>query len=175
MAGAIPVSISRMPRCRLCTCVLTGDDDTARLLCVDCQGRPEARRVGPTTPAAAKPAAATRTEPFNPAERALIRSTHGYMPMADLLRVLNERRTADRGAAVAVTLEQLHAELQAAADPRGGAGDWAALRKLIGQARRSGVLASATATVIDDFAICYQLAPAQVMQLRDVIRNAKED
>ena len=54
-------------------------------------------------------------------------------------------------------------------------GDWGGLRKLLGQARHSGLLASITLQMVDDFSIVFRLSPAQHMRLRDVVKNAQED
>jgi hypothetical protein len=162
----------REARCQLCAIVLGFDpeDDLERRLCVTHKNDPRTRKLHAVT--GGRPGAA-RLREFTPADKSLIRSTHGYMPIADLLRVLNERLHADQGADVpAYTLEQLHRELQACATE--SAAGWASLRQVLTQARRSGVLAQISGPVIDDFATVWQLSPAQVMNLRDVIRGAQE-
>jgi len=186
---AAPIAPIRWANCRLCTAVLDpNDDDLTRGLCQYCKSRPEARRLdghlGPAPvpatkaaprpgPAAASPTAGPRA--FTPAERSLIKSMHGYLPAAKLLALLNERLEADLGSnAPPHTLEQLHAEVRDLVDP-GDAPDWAGLRRVLAQARRSGLLAAIAATTIEDFAVVFQLTPAQLMHLRDVVHHAQED
>lgn len=112
---------------------------------------------------------------FTPADKALIRKVHGYMPAQQLLELLNERLVADQDVdAPCYTMEQLHAEIGDVAEPA-GAHDWSSLRKLIAKARRDGVLAKVTRQLIDDFAVVYSLSPAQVLRLQDVLLRAQED
>lgn len=172
-----PAPAATWARCRLCKVRLKAEagDDLVRGVCRDCvAGRPgEVARLpvgkasaNGTAPAAAKP------QGFTEAERALIRAMHGYLPAAELLRILNERRTADRGAAaVAATTEQLHQEVQALAVVRDH--DWTALRQLLAQARGLGLLAACTPDVLEDFAVVFALTPGQVTHLRDVIGHAQ--
>lgn len=171
-------AFNAVPRCRLCTCRLGPDDDHERSLCEDCQERPEARqrRSRPPVPGGLGPRAGRpKARAFTPADKALIRRLHGYLPLDELLRLLNERLEADLGPdATAYTLEHLHTELQHAIDPSHGA-TWASLRTLLAQARRAGVLVLITPAVIDDFSVVYQLAPAQVMTLKDVISHAQQE
>lgn len=128
--------------------------------------RSQARTVSPMEP---KPRA------FNAGDKALIRKVHGYMPAQQLLGVLNERLEGDFPDATPHTLEQLYAEIGAAADatPAGGH-DWQSLRKLVAKARRSGVLDKVTRQLIDDFAVVYSLSSGQVLRLHDVLLQAKE-
>jgi hypothetical protein len=178
--------------CRLCGCRLiagtaahpTGDD-TARGLCRDCVTRPEAARFGvrapgpqpsaPARPAAAPPAAAGPAGPrgFNPADRALIRHLR-QLPAAELLDILNARASAEPKH-VPFTMAQLAEEVAKVTEVSARDGEWASLRKLLARARTSGVLATITAQVVDDFAVVFSLSPAQHMHLRDVIKNAQED
>lgn len=171
-------------RCQLCSVILGLDDDTGRGLCVDCQQRPEARRLGPdgrpNTPRAATPTPAAPTKPidqaraFTPAEKSLIKHMHHVLSPVDLLKILNDRLQADLGAGVVLyTLEQLHTETSTLQQSE-RATDWASLRQVLAVARRCGVLEQITPQVIDDFAVVFQLSSAQVMNLRDVIRSAKE-
>lgn len=113
---------------------------------------------------------------FTPAERALIRKVHGYMPAQQLLAILNERLACDLGPdADPHTMEQLYAEIgEAGAMPEGGH-DWASLRKLMARARRDGVLASVGETMIDDFAVVFSLSPKQVVRLKDIVLRAREE
>lgn len=197
MAGPTPIpvpALSMLTDCRLCGCrlmfaktIVPGlTDDCQRGLCRDCQTRPEAGRFGkPTVTVTTRtvgpppPRSAPSTPPvprgFSPAEKSLIRSIHGYMPAAQLLDILNTRLVADVGAgAVPFTMEQLHAEVQHLIDPS-QAIDWAGLRDILTRARRCGLLAEITPQLVDDFATVFQLSPAQLTHVRDVIRNAQEE
>lgn len=154
--------------CRLCGGALEPGDDRVRQLHTSCALRPEARRLGPAgvTPG---------PRGFTAAEKSLIRNVSAFMPAADLLRLLNERLVADLGeGATPYTLDQLHAEI-------GGAGvtakadEWGGLRRLVADARKSGVLDEITPAVIDDFAVVFRLTPAQVTTLKDVVLHAQED
>jgi hypothetical protein len=112
---------------------------------------------------------------FTPAEKALIAKVHGYMPARQLLDILNERLACDLGPdAIAHTMEQLHAEIGAAAVVPDGGHDWSSLRQLVANARRGGVLDKITRQVIDDFAVVYSLSSGQVLRLQDVLLRAKE-
>src|SRR5712664_4032756 len=89
---------------------------------------------------------------FTPADKALIRKVHGYMPAQQLLEVLNERLTCDLGPDEEPhTMEQLYVEIgddAGDAVPDGGH-DWSSLRKLLAKAKREGVLDAVTRQVID--------------------------
>lgn len=161
-------------------------------VCRECRLRPEARLLGAAVPvrncrlcgividaslaALANRHSAEEDNPlpsFTAADRALIKRLRGYMPVAQLLSLLNERLTTDRGDDAQLhTLEQLQAELHAQPDTV-GAGDWAALRKLLANARRDGVLAKITDDVLQDFSIVYGLSQAQSLRLRDVVVEAR--
>jgi len=185
MAAAVPTSTPPKVhvRCRICTCALGLDDDHTHGVCVDCRKRPEGRRLlgqTLTPPAAASPPTKTATpppktpRPFTIADRSFIRSCHAFMPVAQILGILNERMDADIGAdAPDYTLEQLHAEI-ATQQASKAEDDWSNLRQVLAIARRCGVLEQVTPQVIEDFAVVYRLSPAQVMHLRDVIRSAQE-
>ncbi len=175
-------------KCRLCRCALSEDeeDDVVAELCSSCKVRPEARRLGirladpvdVLSPATPSRPSAKGVRDFTPAEKSLIAKVHAFMPPQQLLTLLNERLFSDLGPDVdPYTPDQLHAAVAAAA---GGAvqptSSWAGLRKLINQARRSGVLAQVTAQVIDDFAIVYGLNAKQVLVLKDtLLLNNTED
>jgi len=114
---------------------------------------------------------------FTPGEKALIRRVHGFMPAGQLLRLLNERLVCDLGAdANPHTTEQLYAEIGGvdAAVPNDGH-DWASLRKLLAKARQDGVLEAITEPIIVAFAVVYSLNPRQLVALKDIILQAKED
>jgi hypothetical protein len=191
----------RKPTCRLCACLLTDTrDDQALRLCWSCLDRPEARRLGanpkprpvpvaPARPAAPAPplvacpprpirppaAAAGPARNFTPADRALIKAMHGYLPALELLRLLNERLHADLGPdAGAYTLDQLHTEIGDVTAPEDAAQDWAGLRRALQRARLSGLLTQVTPQLLEDFAIVFQLAPAQLVHLKDVVHHAQE-
>lgn len=112
--------------------------------------------------------------PFTATDRSLIRRLSGHLPAQQLLDLLNERLAADRASAVRYTLEQLHAELrEVVGSAPGGQTDWAGLRHLIAQARRSGLLELITPQVIEDFAVVFALTPAQLLRLKDVLANGR--
>lgn len=176
-------------RCRLCECKLGARDNPETLVCAECADRPEAQRLGPPPAAGTVPKGARE---FTPADQSLIRAVGGYMPVSKLLTILNTRLSADLGPdAARYTLEQLGMELEAqgvaaklsarssgdgaareGAEGRGT--DWAAMRRLIAQARRSGVLAQISEQTIDDFAVVYSLSAAQVLHLKEVILKSQE-
>lgn len=171
-------------KCRLCGCRLGGEeiDDVELALCGSCKARPEARRLGlqVVNQQAGKrqvPAALQSARSFTDAEKALIRKVHGFMPPSQLLGILNERLACDLGPdAMPYTIDQLHAEIGDAVVSAGaGSMDWPSLRKLLAQARRSGVLGRITAQLIDDFAVVYSLNAKQVMSLKDILLKAKEE
>jgi hypothetical protein len=181
---ASPASIPVGEQCVLCGCRLTTNYLIARGLCGSCADRPESKQL-PRDPMG-RPIARPRAVPtpsaaraFTPADQSLIKSTHAFMPLAELLNILNLRREADAPATAPYTMAQLTTELQTLALVTKAAGaeadDWAQLRKLIAQARTTGVLQTISPTTIDDFAIVFQLSPAQVMTLKDVIAHAQED
>lgn len=167
-------------RCRLCKSRLLKDakgDDLVRGVCGVCKDRPEAAKLKIAKVAingnGAAAAAAPGPRAFIESERALIRAMHGYLPAAELLRILNERMVADVGAgAVPYALEHLHREVSTLGVARQD--DWTALRQLLAQARAIGLLEEITAGVLEDFAIVFQLTPGQVTHLRDVIHHAQE-
>lgn len=117
-----------------------------------------------------------RDEPaFTPAEKALIRKVHGYMPAPHLLELLNERLAADRGSDEELhSMEQLYAEIGTVEVQPTGDHDWSSLRKLVAGARRTGVLDALSRQLIDDFAVVYSLTSGQVLRLHDVLLRAKE-
>lgn len=137
------------------------------------------RPVRPPASTSVQASAPTSTRPparaFTAGEKSLIRKVHGYMPALQLLGVLNERLSGDQPGATPYTIEQLHAEIGAVAGatPAGGH-DWSSLRKLVAQARRSGVLDAIDRQVVDDFAVVYSLSSNQVLRLQDVLLQAKE-
>ena len=180
-----PASSAAWPDCRLCGCKLiagtaahpTGDD-TARGLCRDCVTRPEARRFGVAPPGqrpaiVAAPSAPKAPRAFNAAEKALIKSLR-QLPAEQLLDILNGRASAETGH-VPFTRTQLVDELEKHLETAAAGGEWASLRKLLAQARRSGLLATVTLQMVDDFSVVFSLSPAQHMRLRDVIWNAQEE
>ena len=168
-------------RCRLCKARLKAEagDDVGRGVCHDCSGRPEAQRLAvgtnghgataPDAPAGAPP----RPRPFTDADRSLIRAMHGYLPIAELLRLLNERMVADVGAAtVPYTHEDLHREVATLGVARQD--DWTELRQLLAQARVIGLLDRLTPDVLQSFSVVFQLSSGQLSHLRDIIAHAQE-
>lgn len=129
------------------------------------------------------PVGSTRQPSYRPsreitaAEKSLISKMHGLMPALQLLDILNERLRFDLGpTAVPYTLDQLKAEIDAnAVSLDDGPSDWAGMRKLLSKARKSGVLATITEQVINDFAVVYSLNTKQVLSLKDVLLNTSED
>lgn len=118
---------------------------------------------------------ADKPRAFKPADKALIRKVHGYMPAQQLLEVLNERLAADFGPdETPFTMEQLHAEIGEVDTAPAGGHDWSSLRKLLAKARRDGSLEAVTRQVIDDFAVVFSLSTGQVLRLQDVLLRAKE-
>lgn len=178
-------AVETKEKCRLCGCRLDAeeDDDLTHEICSSCQSRPEARHLGislspsPLRVVSNAPRAKSARE-FTAAEKGLIRKVHGYMPAQQLLSILNERLVCDLGPdAMPYTMEQLYAEIGDAAGavvPAGGH-DWASLRKLLAKARRAGVLDAITEQVINDFAVVFSLNQKQVLTLKDIILQAKEE
>jgi hypothetical protein len=174
------------PRCKLCGCklVMGSGDNMEAELCRDCKRRPAAApasRIGTANAAPATSAAAVHRPPkgaplkpraFSSADVALIKSLH-HLPAAQLLELLNGRHVDDGFAPF--TREQLYEQWKAVDTDLARAGEWASLRKLLNQARRTGVLAAITPQLVDDFAIVFSLSPAQHMHVRDVIRSAQEE
>lgn len=115
---------------------------------------------------------------FTPADLSMIRKLGRIMPEAQLLEILNQRLLADVGRRVMpYTTEQLSKALsdqQAQAD-KGGARDWTALRRLLADARRSGVLDAINEQVLEDFAVVFQLTAKQLVDLKDIVLPALED
>lgn len=143
----------------------------------------EGRLASPPNGAGSRPqmmavCAAPPPPEINPAEKALIKRLHGVMSAAKLLELLNERRAADRESnTLRLTAEQLQAEITTVADlPSVSAGtDWAGLRKLLAEARRSGVLDAIDEQVLNDFAVVFSCSPKQLVSLKEIVLGAKED
>lgn len=183
--GAVETKATQLEeKCRLCLCRLDPDedDDLTNRLCSSCKARPEARRLGISlNPSPLRVVGSTSptksAREFTAAEKALIRKVHGYMPAQQLLGILNERLACDLGPdAMPYTMEQLYAEIgDAAGGAPAGGHDWASLRKLIANAKRAGVLDSITEQVINDFAVVFSLNHKQVLVLKDILLQAKED
>lgn len=158
--------------CLLCGCKIGNDPDADRVLgaCGSCKSRPEARRLQAATSTAG-------ARGFSEAEKSLIRKTHGYIPIQQLLGILNERLKNDLGPnATLFTAEQLHAEIGKSAGPIASNGNgWAALRKLLAHARTTGTLELITDQIIADFAVVFLLTPNQVIRLKDVLFSREEN
>lgn len=171
------------PKCRLCECLLDGarGDFISTRLCRECSHRPEARQF----PKAGRPGLAmtqpgTRPNPrsFSDADKALMRSLHGFMPHALLLQTLNNRRVADDPRAVPITPAELDAEIRAinaTAQRSGGGSDWAMLRRALNAAREAGLLQRITPNIIQDFAVVFQLSPQQLAHLKDIVADANAE
>jgi hypothetical protein len=186
--------------CRLCTFTLKREDgdDLAAGLCSSCKRSPDAttlglvpaKTAGAPSVAAAEPFAHMVTavtggtlpvppRAFSEADRALIGRIGAFMAPQKLLNILNERLACDIGSEdVAFSLEQLTAAIQEAhggSDPTALGRDWPSIRKLLAQARRAGVLDQVNEQVISDFAVVFQLNAKQVVELKDIVLDAKED
>ena len=162
------------------------DDDprtSPGALCADCKQTlsPSARRalsgVQARSAAAvdkngsASPSRAPRA--FTAADSFLIAKSHSFMQPEMLLGILNDRLRLDRGGECApYTMEQLHKAISALASevPEEGHGqDWPSIRRVLGQARRSGLLATVTEQLVLDFAVVFQLNARQIMTLKDIV------
>ena len=118
-----------------------------------------------------------RRRDFTVADKALIKRVHAFMAPAQLLLTLNERLVGDLGdEAQRYTMEQLHAEITTlgATKPQGSQ-DWSSMRKVLAQARRSGVLMRVEEQVILDFAVVFSLNAKQVMTLKDIVLKAAKE
>ncbi len=114
---------------------------------------------------------------FTVAEKGLIRKVHGWMPAQQLLAMLNERLVCDLGPdAVPYQMKQLYSEIGDATGATAASGhDWPSLRKLLAKAERDGVLSVISEQTINDFAVVYSLNSKQVMVLKDIILQTKEE
>lgn len=168
---ALAAVVNPIPKCRFCEVVLDADDNREARLCVLCVKRPEAR---PFLAAAKQARPVRQPRAFTPAERSLIGRLHAHLPADELLRILNERLGADDPDAVPFTSAQLQAEVAPLHEAAAGPGAWGGLRRVIQQARETGVLGLVTADAIADFAVLYQLTSAQRMRLTDVLTHAQE-
>lgn len=114
--------------------------------------------------------------PFTTADKGLIRKVHGFMPAQQLLDILNERLVCDLGSdATLYTMEQLYAEVGDAMGAPAGGHDWPSLRKLLAKAQRDGVLDKIDEQTINDFAVVFSLNPKQVLALKDIVLQIKEE
>lgn len=166
-------------RCRLCGCTLDAveGDNFELQVCGSCESRPEARRLGKPLKLVTSDATAGRTpaRDFTPAEKSFARKMSSYLPIAEVLGILNERLACDLGPdAAPYTMEQLKAELGGGATAETG-NDWASLRKMLARAKRDGTLDRVDEQLIDDFAVVYSLNPKQVLTIKEIILDARED
>lgn len=160
-------------RCQLCFTALSSKDgdDLGAGACARCVATRPAkveelrRRAGATAGAA---------QEFNEAEKALITRLGGLSPLPKLLQLINDRRQADRPGCAPVTLQQLQDEHERITGRPKDSG-WVVMRRLLQDARKTGVLQKVTAEVIDDFAIVYQLTRGQVLHLKDVLLGDGEE
>lgn len=179
--SATASTVAAALKCRICRCGLDADeaDDMDNQVCSSCLARPEGKRIlafpKPSAVKSARSAGSARD--FTPADRALIKKVHGFMPAAQLLMVLNERLAADLGPdAAPYTIDQLHQEIEQSGSPTPNGGhDWPSLRKLLAIARRDGVLSRIDEQRIDDFAVVFSLSPAQVLRLKDVLLGQEDE
>lgn len=158
---------SVVPKCRLCEITLSGDDNRDARICTMCVRRPEAQPFlrGRIVP---------RPRAFTVAEKSLIRRLHAHLPIEELLRILNERLAADSPDAAPFTRAQVQAEIDPLLDASAAHGAWGGLRRVIQDARASGLLASVTPAAVDDFVVIFQLSPAQRTRLQDVLTHVQE-
>ena len=167
--GPLAFAPSQRQRCRVCGCRIDGDPDADGTIpaCGSCRSRPEAH--GTHSPRAASA--------FTDADRSLIRKTAGLLPPTQLLAILNDRLRSDRGAETEPHgMEQLHAEIAALPGPKpAGEHGWAALRKLLTQARGRGTLDRVDKQVVNDFAVVFSLSPKHLMRLKDILLQPAED
>ncbi len=166
---ALPASNTKSPAhltCRLCRCKLVSSDNLDLQVCLDCNGRPEARRLGP--PAMSQEGNAAPARELTELDLLLIRQLCPTVGRTKLLDILNERLRADLGPdAQPYSMAQLEPHLSSVAIT--GAADFAALRMTLARARRTGLLDRITPQLIDDFAAVFMLAPGQVVQVKDAI------
>lgn len=157
-----------IPRCRLCEVILDLQDNREARVCSICVSRPEARSLL----RGARPV--RRPRAFTVAEQSLIRRLHAHLPQDELLRILNERLAADTPDAAPFPMAQLVAEITPLIEATAASGAWGGLRKVIQDARQSGLLQRVTPEAITDFVVLFQLTPAQRTRLQDVITHAQE-
>ena len=170
-------------RCRQCDARLDSSrgDFINRRICAECRKHPTYREslaaMKLATGQIERPPQGLRggqyARAFTVAERSLVRKVHGFMPAQQLLDLLNERLYADLGQhAIAYTMDQLQAELacQLAATPTS---DWAGTRKVLANARHSGLLDLITTEIMEDFAVVFQLTPQQSTRLKDILASAR--
>src|SRR3546814_11476684 len=99
------------------------------------------------------------------------------MPHAQLPAILNERLMFDLGPdAAQYTLDQLSAQIgdQIQAAPAGGH-DWGSLRKMLGKARREGLVDLIEAQVLTDFAVGFSLNSQKLLHMKKIRLQDKED
>lgn len=161
--------------CGHCGDVLKTHDDLINEICALCSSRSPVPAIHSNqVPVQAQN---TTAAPFNAAEKALIRRTHGFMSGQRLLEVLNERQLgAGRPGVVPFTSRELYAEIGRVTNaPEDGAKGWSNLRKILANAARAGVLDLVTERVIEDFAVVFSLNSKQLVTLKDIVLQAKED
>lgn len=168
---------ARHLRCQLCANAMSSKDgdDLELGACARCVATRPAkveelrRRAGSKAGATAGPG-----QEFNEAEKALITRLGGLTPLPKLLQLINDRRQADRPGCTPFTLQQLQDEHDRITGRPKDSG-WVVMRRLLQDARKTGVLQKVTAEVIDDFAIVYQLTRGQVLHLKDVLLGDGEE
>jgi len=166
-------------RCRLCASALSSKDGDDLEIggCARCKVKKPAKfaelqkRAAPT---GGRSSAATAEHQFNDAEKALITRLGGLTPLPKLLQLINDRRQSDKPGSPLFTIQQLQDEHDRITSRPTDSG-WVVMRRLLRDARETGVLQKVTAEVIDDFAIVYQLTRGQVLHLKDVLLGDGED
>lgn len=163
-------SVTSLPQCRLCRRGLRtreGDDLDLRA-CARCK----ASRPNQLNQALRSAGVLPEDQQFSDAERALVERLHGVVPVQQLLDLLNTRRRADGLGQAEISADALAEEASRHCTPSHGTG-WVSLRRVLAEARASGVLDRVTAQVVDDFAVVFQLSRGQVLQLKDVLFNVE--
>lgn len=164
-------------KCRVCRSMLRSEegDDLVIQVCSFCATTPDGRRLRKIGATDGQAVPASRE--FSAAEKSLIQRMHRFTSASELLGVLNERLSFDRGdSAVPYRLEEVTREINQITTPAPVSGrDWVGMRKLINQARRDGVLPLINEQVINDFAVVFSLNTRQVLGLKDVLLNPNEE
>lgn len=170
-------SPARHLRCQLCANAMSSKDgdDLELGACARCVATRPAKVEELRRRADSKAGATAGSgQEFNEAEKALITRLGGLTPLPKLLQLINDRRQADKPGSPLFTIQQLQDEHDRITSRPTDSG-WVVMRRLLRDARETGVLQKVTAEVIDDFAIVYQLTRGQVLHLKDVLLGDGED
>lgn len=170
MPTSAPFVAAQHLRCQLCSSALSNKDgdDLELGACARCKA------TKPVKAGELKKRLEQAAPQFNDAERALITRLGGLTPLPKLLQMINDRRRADKPDGALFTAAQLQDEHDRITSRPKDSG-WVVIRRLLQEARASGVLQKVTSEVIDDFAIVYQLTRGQVLHLKDVLLGDGEE